>query len=133
MDLHFAHGRADLDPAGKQALEQVAGSLKALQDPYQVTISGHASRTGSRPHNLALSLRRARNAAQALERLGIPADRIQVEGFGFDRPVATNRTLEGQAKNRRVEVRIVADSLEPRRMGTPLVRHRRRPPKTPKE
>ena len=73
-------------------------------DRATIAVQGHTDDTGSREHNADLSLRRARAVATALSDQGISSGRMTVEGFGSDRPVASNADDAGKARNRRVEV-----------------------------
>ncbi len=73
----------------------------------RIMIEGHTSSEGTREHNMSLSKRRARSVATYLTDKGVPADRIETEGFGPDRPVASNDTEEDRAKNRRIEFKIL--------------------------
>ena len=68
---------------------------------------GHADATGSDAYNQRLSMRRAEAVKKFLVGKGVEANRIYTEGKGESAPVADNRTREGRAKNRRVEVEVV--------------------------
>ena len=70
----------------------------------QVAVQGHTDTDGSAEHNQDLSQRRAQAVADALSGQGVTSSRMTVEGFGFDRPVASNADDAGKAKNRRVEI-----------------------------
>lgn len=73
-----------------------------------IQISGHTDSTGSSALNLKLSRERAANVAKFLNEVGeITRDRLSSEGFGSERPVASNETPDGRAENRRVEILIV--------------------------
>lgn len=113
--LHFANDRAELPQEAFEAIRKVAQSLKAYTGQYDLIVSGHTSSTGNRPHNKALSLRRAQAVAKVLVAEGLPAAKVKVEGAGPDRPIAENTTKEGQAKNRRVEIEVKASGVEVRR------------------
>ena len=68
-----------------------------------VVIEGHTDSQGSAEYNLDLSARRAESVAATLvEHFGIEASRVSSAGYGLERPVATNNTAEGRAKNRRI-------------------------------
>ncbi|HEY1087578.1 MAG TPA: OmpA family protein, partial [Archangium sp.] len=66
---------------------------------------------GSREANINLSKRRARSVEKYLVEKGIAAKRLRSEGFGFDKPIATNDTPLGRAKNRRTEFKLL-DEIE---------------------
>jgi outer membrane protein OmpA-like peptidoglycan-associated protein len=87
-------------------VQKVAASLKAYPGRYTLVVSGHTSPVGSVAGNQALSLRRAEAVARVLEAAGIPASAIRTVGMGSARPVASNRTPAGQARNRRVEIEV---------------------------
>lgn len=71
-----------------------------------VKISGHTDNTGSEPHNLALSKRRADVVAEYLVDNGVDADRLATFGFGSAKPIASNTSEVGRKNNRRVELLI---------------------------
>ncbi len=70
-------------------------------------MEGHTDNRGTAEYNRDLSQRRARSVVRALVARGIAAGRLVSEGYGFDRPVADNKTALGRAKNRRVEFTIL--------------------------
>jgi outer membrane protein OmpA-like peptidoglycan-associated protein len=76
-----------------------------------VLIEGHTDNVGSRELNLNLSKRRARAVEKYLVEKGIAQKRLKSDGFGFDRPLATNDTPLGRAKNRRTEFKLL-DEIE---------------------
>ncbi len=82
----------------------MAQQLKAFPGEYTLLVGGHTSSLGSKAHNKALSLRRAKAVAAVLVEAGIPTAQVTTEGFGPDQPIADNRTKEGQSLNRRVEI-----------------------------
>jgi len=104
--LHFPNGRSQLGPEAVQAIRRVAVSLKAYKGEYTLWVSGHTSSTGSPALNKALSKQRADAVASVLVDSGIPALSIMTLGTGPDEPIADNKTAEGQARNRRVEIEI---------------------------
>jgi OOP family OmpA-OmpF porin len=68
-------------------------------------VEGHTSSTGTRVFNLGLSWARAAAVREYLITRGVTPDRLVARGYGPDRPIASNATAEGQARNRRVELR----------------------------
>lgn len=102
--VHFADAKAELTAESTWILDNVAASLLAHQ-AVRVVVEGHTSSTGARTFNLGLSWARAEAVREYLIGRGVSPDRLVARGFGPDRPIATNSTSEGQAKNRRVELR----------------------------
>lgn len=99
----FDYNEADIKPAAATKLTEVA-ELLAYFDRARVAVQGHTDTDGSAEHNQDLSQRRAQAVADALAGQGVASSRMTVEGFGFDRPVASNADDAGKAKNRRVEI-----------------------------
>jgi outer membrane protein OmpA-like peptidoglycan-associated protein len=95
--------RADAGPA----LARSVVLLKRSDKP--VIVEGHTDNVGTHEYNMQLSQARATTVAGALEARGIPSSRITTRGFAYDRPVASNSTPEGQARNRRTEIVIVGE------------------------
>jgi len=102
-DLHFETGSATLTPASDRQLDTLAAVLKAYGD-VAVNVAGYTDNTGDPAANKKLSADRAAAVKQVLVSKGIAAPRITDEGFGADKPIASNETEEGRSKNRRVEL-----------------------------
>lgn len=98
----FDFDSAVLKPQMKSALEDFADKVKASPGHETVTVIGHTDSTGPEAYNMGLSERRAKAAAAYLESLGI--DSITTEGRGESQPIADNKTREGRAQNRRIEI-----------------------------
>lgn len=90
-----------------EILDALVAVLRAHAEITRIDIQGHTDAVGNRDTNVELSQRRARAVRMYLIDHGIVVDRVEAHGFGPDRPVASNDTLEGRATNRRVEVHIV--------------------------
>ena len=105
-DAFFDFDKSVLKPAGKAKLADLVSKLQGT-DIEVVVATGHTDAIGSDAYNMKLSLRRANAVKAFLVSKGIPADRVFVEGKGESQPVASNKTREGRAKNRRVEVEVV--------------------------
>jgi outer membrane protein OmpA-like peptidoglycan-associated protein len=101
--LAFAPDSADLNAAFGGVLDAVAAVLKKY-DKTVIEVAGHTDSAGSREHNQALSERRAAAVAAYLEKRGVLKSRVATVGVGETRPVASNATAEGRARNRRVEL-----------------------------
>lgn len=110
--MAFASGKAVLTPAARAKIRQV-GSAVAREFPgIRLRVEGHTDsdpiRKSKWESNAALSLARAGAVAEYLAQTsGIGADRIETAGYGAERPIASNETREGKAKNRRVELVLV--------------------------
>ena len=102
-DVLFETDRAELKPGATRSLDQLAQALRS-DDRGTVSIEGHTDATGSREHNVDLSLRRAQSVQSYLAGHGVNPARISVRGMGPDFPVADNNSAGGRLQNRRVEV-----------------------------
>ena len=100
-NVMFAVNSTRLTANSYPAIKELADSLKANPD-LDLTIEGHTDNLGGAAYNLQLSINRAGSVKKVLVSLGIADSRIQIRGFGDDRPVANNASAEGRAKNRRV-------------------------------
>jgi OmpA-OmpF porin, OOP family len=102
-EMNFEFANANLTPGSLPTLDAVAAVLKA-HPTSQILVEGHTDSTGVPAANQRLSLDRANALKSALTARGVDADRITTAGLGQDRPVASNDTAEGRAKNRRTEI-----------------------------
>ncbi|HAU02133.1 MAG TPA: hypothetical protein DCS26_03905 [Porticoccaceae bacterium] len=83
-------------------LEAIAAAMKA-HDDIDLVLEGHTDSVGSDKYNMSLSDRRAKAVkAKLVADYGIPAERVSAVGYGESRPIDTNDTDEGRARNRRV-------------------------------
>jgi len=104
---NFVSGSAKLKlVAGKKLMNEVV-EFVAKHPDANLEVIGYADSTGSEKLNKKLSLARAKSVKQYLVGTGIAADRITVDGGGSTNPVGDNKTKEGRALNRRVEIRSV--------------------------
>ena len=101
--LHFDTGLATIKPASLSQLDQAAQMLKAAP-ALKIEVAGHTDNAGTPDANLKLSQARAASVVQALVSRGIAATRLVAKGYGQGAPLADNKTEEGRAKNRRVEL-----------------------------
>lgn len=100
----FDTDKDTIRPDVKPQLDEIAKLMKSNLS-LEVLVVGHTDSQGSLEYNRDLSMRRARSIVKALaEEYGIKASRMTPEGVGMASPVASNRTEEGRAKNRRVEL-----------------------------
>jgi len=105
-DTFFDFDKSTIKPEGRQILDQVASQVNTLNLETLIA-TGHTDSIGTEQYNQGLSERRANSVKSYLIDKGVPADRIYAEGKGETQPVATNKTREGRAQNRRVEIEIV--------------------------
>lgn len=106
-NITFATDSAALNPEFFDVLESVAKVIKEYEKTL-VSVTGHTDSTGPDDYNQQLSERRAATVASYLNQRGVSTDRMVIIGYGEQRPIASNGTPEGRAKNRRVEI-----TLEP--------------------
>jgi outer membrane protein OmpA-like peptidoglycan-associated protein len=101
--IYFDSGKDEVKPESYGALNDIATVMKENPD-LRVKVVGHTDSDGSDQLNLDLSKRRAENVKKALSgEFGLDAGRIETDGAGESQPLAPNTTVEGKAKNRRVE------------------------------
>jgi OmpA-OmpF porin, OOP family len=103
--LLFDTGKATLQPASQEQLQNIANILKAFPG-VKVKIGGYTDNVGDKAFNMKLSSERATNVMQELVGMGIAKDRLAAEGYGEDHPVADNSTEAGRAQNRRISLRV---------------------------
>ena len=103
--VEFESGAATLTPTGRTILDEMGAAIKQIGTP-KVQLIGHTDSQGNRQANVALSLARAGTVRNYLIEKGIPAESLSAAGSGPDQPVASNDTVEGRAKNRRIEFRL---------------------------
>jgi K(+)-stimulated pyrophosphate-energized sodium pump len=103
-DLNFETGTATLTTASQATVDELASLLKAHPD-VRVTLEGHTDSTGNAAANKKLSQDRAAAVkAKLVEQGGLAPDRIRTAGYGEERPLASNDSEEGRARNRRTEL-----------------------------
>jgi chemotaxis protein MotB len=117
----FDSGRADLRLEGLDLLDALAARLSDM--PNEIRVEGHTDNvpiaTPLYPSNWELSSARATTVARYLSEHGVAPVRLMAAGFGDNRPVAPNDTREGRARNRRVDIVIVAAPLSANPAGAP--------------
>lgn len=108
----FPVGESEIRSSNFPLLNKIARAIEEFDRP-KVVVSGHTDATGSDETNLKLSEERASKVGAFLVQIGeLGSDRVTTRGFGETKPVATNETEEGRAKNRRIEILIVNDRPE---------------------
>ena len=103
LDIHFATGKAEILPESRPIIDEIVSLLKKRPN-LRIGVEGHTDNTGNPAANKTLSNARAKAVAEAIAAAGISSNRLEPAGYGQERPVADNRTEEGRAKNRRVEL-----------------------------
>lgn len=105
-DTFFDFDKSTIKPEGRQVLDQVVQQANSINLETLIA-TGHTDSIGTDAYNLKLSQRRANAVKAYLVQKGMDPNRIYVEGKGEAQPIASNKTREGRAKNRRVEIEIV--------------------------
>jgi OmpA-OmpF porin, OOP family len=103
--VEFENASALLTPSGKEVLDELAGTLKAVST-RRIDIIGHTDNVGAAVRNLALSRARADSVKIYLVAKGITPEIMTVSGMGADQPLMDNTTDEGRRRNRRIEFRL---------------------------
>jgi outer membrane protein OmpA-like peptidoglycan-associated protein len=102
--IYFDFNSATIKPDSEAVLKQISDILHKNPD-WKLSVAGHTDNIGEAAFNQQLSEHRAAAVKEALvSRYGIAADRLSTSGYGASRPVEPNTTLEGRARNRRVEL-----------------------------
>ena len=104
-NITFATDSSAIAPSFYAPLNNLAGSFKQFNE-NTIEIVGYTDSTGSRQHNMDLSLQRAQAVSTYLSSQGVDAARLSVRGAGPDQPIASNADANGRAQNRRVEVNL---------------------------
>ena len=105
-DVLFDFDKAVIKPEGKSKLDDIASKAKGVNLEVVIAI-GHADSIGSDAYNQRLSVRRAESVKAYMVSKGIEPNRVYTEGKGEKQPVANNKTKDGRAKNRRVEIEVI--------------------------
>ncbi len=114
-DVLFETGRSTLLDGSMRAISKLAEFL--IDNPRRfVLIEGHTDNVGSLTFNLDLSLRRSVSVEEALILKGVGAERLLVKGYGEMYPVASNDDSSGKQRNRRVEIVILEEGVNPKEM-----------------
>ena len=105
-DAFFDFDKSVIKPEGKAKLDDLVGKIKDINLEVIIAV-GHTDSVGSDSYNQKLSVRRSEAVKAYLVSKGIEKNRVYTEGKGEKQPVADNKTAEGRAKNRRVEIEVV--------------------------
>ena len=104
--FRFEFDKSDLRTENRETLSRIAGVLLA-SDGYRIFVDGHTDDVGTDEYNKSLSERRAATVRKYLVEAGIPSEVITTQGFGKQQPLANEKSRDGRAQNRRVEIGIV--------------------------
>ena len=105
-DAFFDFNKSVVKPDGKAKLDDLVGKIKDINLEVIIAV-GHTDSVGGDAYNQKLSVRRSEAVKAYLVSKGIEKNRVYTEGKGEKQPVADNKTAEGRAKNRRVEIEVV--------------------------
>jgi OOP family OmpA-OmpF porin len=105
-DAFFDFDKSVLKPEGKAKLDDLVSKVKGVNLEVIIAV-GHTDSVGTDAYNQRLSVRRAEAVKAYLVSKGIEKNRVYTEGKGEKQPVADNKTADGRAKNRRVEIEVV--------------------------
>ena len=105
-DAFFDFDKAVLKPEAKTKLDDLVSKTKEINLEVIIAV-GHTDSVGTDAYNDKLSVKRAESIKTYLTSKGLEANRVYTEGKGKKQPVADNKTAEGRAKNRRVEIEVV--------------------------
>jgi outer membrane protein OmpA-like peptidoglycan-associated protein len=104
--INFETPGAELTPGGDATVQEIAALLKDAPD-VQIRVDGHVTGRRNSSTGQQVSEERANAVKDRLVELGVPADAISTKGFGAGKPLQDNKTPEGQAANRRVEIKVL--------------------------
>lgn len=105
-DTFFDFDKYALKPEGKAKLDDLIGKMAGMNLEVIIAV-GHTDWIGTEQYNQKLSERRANAVKEYLVSKGVEKNRVYTEGKGELQPIASNKTAEGRAKNRRVEIEMV--------------------------
>jgi len=106
--VYFDTNKSNVQGTSASTLDRLVGILKEYPDT-NILVEGHTDSAGADAYNMTLSKQRAQAVSSYLASKGIAANRLTTKWYGESQPKSDNNTTEGKAKNRRVEMVIVAD------------------------
>jgi outer membrane protein OmpA-like peptidoglycan-associated protein len=101
--INFETGKADIKPESQKIVDQIVKMMKDKPN-LKISIEGHTDNSGNAQFNQTLPENRAKSVMNAIIAKGIDKNRLSSKGWGQTKPIADNKTEEGRAKNRRVEI-----------------------------
>lgn len=105
--VYFEFDSDVIKPESYGLLKEVAATILAHPNMGRIEVAGHTDEMGPDDHNLELSQRRAESVRKFLIEQGVAAERLVAKGYGETKPIASNASVDGRAKNRRVEFTIL--------------------------
>ncbi|MGB8855091.1 MAG: OmpA family protein [Burkholderiales bacterium] len=105
--IHFASGSAQISPDSMDIVKKAAETIKAGAAGTKLEVGGHTDSSGNPASNMKLSEARAQSVMAALVGFGVNKGMLSAKGYGDSKPVGSNDTAEGKAKNRRMEFSLV--------------------------
>jgi outer membrane protein OmpA-like peptidoglycan-associated protein len=113
--VYFEVNKSVVQPAMRSRLTEIARALSTAGDDSSILIEGHTDSDGSNEYNLELSRLRAEAVRSILVAGGVPSGRVETQGYGETRPIASNNSSTGKAQNRRVEIVLQGSAAAPNR------------------
>ena len=104
-DVLFDFDKSNVKPEAAAILDRLVAFMKENSDKT-ANLSGHTDNVGTDAYNQALSERRVASVKDYVVSKGVDGGRVSGQGFGESKPIADNKTAEGRAKNRRVEIKV---------------------------
>jgi OOP family OmpA-OmpF porin len=104
-DVLFDFDKSNIKPEAGAILDRLVAFMKENKDK-KAALSGHTDSIGTEAYNRKLSERRVNSVKDYVVKKGVETGRISGQGFGESKPIADNKTKEGRAKNRRVEIKV---------------------------
>jgi len=104
-DVLFDFDKSNVKPEAAAILDRLVAFMNENKDK-KASLSGHTDSIGTEAYNQALSERRVNSVKDYVVKKGVDSSRVSGQGFGESKPIADNKTKEGRAKNRRVEIKV---------------------------
>jgi outer membrane protein OmpA-like peptidoglycan-associated protein len=104
-DVLFDFDKSNVKPEAAAILDRLVAFMNENKDK-KASLSGHTDNVGSEAYNQGLSERRVASVKDYVVKKGVDGGRVSGQGFGESKPIADNKTREGRAKNRRVEIKV---------------------------